>query len=455
MSKPLIRLLILIIFISCTLGAYLVLINDQGTRNKYISGSPNQINYRQDILDLEEQMMDPSIDKEFVFKQLYELNLLRDDFVGARNLVERAVALVPDSLYFRELYADYLLKENKQNEALEQYRYAQSLAPDDIDSYLGELEIFTLQKRYIEVGELASRYLLIMPNSKELNFAHTLISLETKRKDEIIALRDGFTTDDMEYAVLSDLIDYKDDKGAVVITNAVYKLMGSRYEAFALPLIKQAKAINKFIDNLYIYQGVIYKNVGDYEQAIKEFKRASRINEVQLDSQINLILVYLAQADDQSLENALDVLNKSDQELTSEQLKILVENLRNYSRYNEILIINQLGESELELNTKLIFAEAYYIQGDLIGLSNYLDQFGSEKYSLTQREIVESLKLLAKKTEFAQDNLPVYNSSLANLILGNVLLDRGQKNEARIVLERSLDNSVRYDAYVQQLLNTI
>lgn len=459
MHPQLKRILILGFLVLFSVLFFLWLVSSEEDKNELVSiVTGNKIadyDHLGHISQLEVELSNPLANKPQIYREIINRHLLREDSVSALSTVEKAIAEFPGIVDFRVVHGDLLLSQNQLTKALDEYRFSADGETRSEESLIGELKTYSLLKKYQDVAALASTYSEEYQDYNRIKVISIISNYQDFSKTQIEELRDNFSTESFEYELISNFLE--EEQGAFFLTTISFELLGTEYEVFALPLIKQAKAKNKFVDNLYIYQGIIYKNISNHEEAAKEFRRAKKINESQIDSDLNLLEVYLLSGNMKGYENLKADLLKQEIVLSSLQEAYLFNTLAGSELFEDIVWFKEnfeTNEKSFQISNLILARASFEIE--LTSESSTIVQgLDSDLLNIEQLQVYDSLLYATNTKELNIKSIPEYDSALANLYLGEVLLDRGQTNEAKIVLERSIANSIIYETEARTLLNTL
>lgn len=224
-----------------------------------------------------------------------ELALRLEDYPAALAAVDRALKLEPSHPQARLVQAQVLTAQGHVDQALAGIKAALDGAPDNAELRLAYARLLVQASRYDEAKVQFESLLKLLPNDATLLYTLALINLEQRRYEAATVtlerlLKTGERTDEAHYYLgrvaeeqgnLTQAVMWyrKIDQGLYVIeahsrVAAIYAKQGDLNEARAYLQRLRSGAQDEVAVGLYIAEGQVLQDVGQYRTAISVYDQA-------------------------------------------------------------------------------------------------------------------------------------------------------------------------------------
>ncbi len=370
-----------------------------------------------------------SVRKLEIFKKIGQDRKIEKEF----NYIFR---INPGNIPLNIIYAEYLVENNKIDEAIKKYEYILDIDEDNIYA------ISNLSELYLEKGdkEKANQFLIKTFKSEEISPVkkiqmlsvlikdEKLLKNESKHIEEIISFLGLTESNNFEFLLV--LYDFyvktnkfeesfevikkmtelrKDDY--VIWAHSLYNgIQVEKYED-VIKLGTEALSIFPNKDDLRVFIAIGYFNLNDFESAYKILKEAgNNYTEVELKNQSKILLAEIAY----KMGNIKESFQQFDNLLNEFPENKILKN--NYSYYMALEKINLQKAKELSYETIVEEPEN----------STYLDTYAWILYQ--KEEYVEAEKFIRMAVSYSIER----NKEIL-LHMVEILLKNGKNSEAELI----------------------
>jgi len=403
-----------------------------------------------------------------------EIAQLQHQPQASENYLNAGLKVNPDNLQLTSKLADLLFISNRYPEAQVLYLKLYQADKTNTDAILPLFKIYALTRN--NKGELDLLNALSTGNDlQSVFFARYVMYLANQQilplgdDATAILLPDKTQTDILGKLVISTKYLTQTDNALLGYTNITYDLIQGGYYEFAFPFAEQMINENKFFDKGYLYRGIIYSHIGDFQEAETDFNKALQLKSDSINSYVLMYEVKAALNKTSELDGLTtkieELYNDNDQNYIWELFKI-IDKYHLYQQGVDLLTYFEPKLTNYPQEINFISLKFYFLIDDLPDTTVTINKVLANIAVLNneQKALVYSIQsyLAYKNNALSESDLDLTKaeelykySPFVHYIKGRILSESGKGSLALSYLQKAqeLDSNLELSKQIEALLN--
>jgi tetratricopeptide (TPR) repeat protein len=311
-------------------------------REKTIENVPLATDYFNQILQT-----DPQNDASMY--ELANLKKLKNDYVGARDLLEKAVTVKPDNEWYWASLADCYEKSNEIDKLENVFNELIRINPDKTDYYFDKAKVYFMEAKYDEALTVYKQIEQITGVTDELVAKRQMIYLKQGKVDQAAA--------DLQALIAAN----PDQVRYYLFLSEVYNSNGLADKA--LTTLQSAEKIDPANGQVHLALADIYRDKKQVDESFNELTMAFAIPDLDIEREIKIVLGYVPKFPDAGAK-------ASALELSRILTVAHTDDARAYALYADMLVQNEKYNDAKENYRKSIAlnGQVYEVREQLIRL---------------------------------------------------------------------------------------